>query len=126
MAETCSRASSTRTNFYFWKTLNLDFWWYFKVLSLGRFWQILEILSSFGQIFLHSQWPRECPNLDRNLKNPITFQPWVQMLHATAHWKATIHIYCLKMFQKIQKFIAFVVACPKTQNPFRLTVFFRD
>jgi hypothetical protein len=39
------------------------------------------------------------------------------MLHAMAHWKATIHIYSLKKFQKIQKFIAFIVACPRTQEP---------
>jgi hypothetical protein len=39
------------------------------------------------------------------------------MLHATACWKATIHIYSLKKFQKIQKFIACIVACPSTQKP---------
>jgi hypothetical protein len=39
------------------------------------------------------------------------------MLHAMARWKATIHIYSLKKFQKIQKFIAFIVACPRTQKP---------
>jgi hypothetical protein len=39
------------------------------------------------------------------------------MLHATARWKATIHIYSLKKFQKTQKFIAFIVACPRTQKP---------
>jgi hypothetical protein len=27
---------------------NLDFWWNFKVLSLGRFWQIWAVLGSFG------------------------------------------------------------------------------
>jgi hypothetical protein len=27
------------------------------------FGQILANFSSFGQIFLHSQWPRACPNL---------------------------------------------------------------
>jgi hypothetical protein len=32
------------------------------------------------------------------------------MLHATAHWKASIHIYSLKKFQKIQKIIACIVA----------------
>jgi hypothetical protein len=39
------------------------------------------------------------------------------MLHAMARWKATIHIYSLKKFQKIQKFIAFIVACPRMQKP---------
>jgi hypothetical protein len=34
------------------------------------------------------------------------------MLHAIARWKAAIHIYCLKKFQKIPKFIAFIVSCP--------------
>ena len=33
-----------------------------------------------------------------------------------SHWKATIHIYNLKNFQKIQKFIAFMVAYPKSLN----------
>jgi hypothetical protein len=33
--ETCSNTSSTRRNFYFWKTLNLNFWWYFKVLLVA-------------------------------------------------------------------------------------------
>jgi hypothetical protein len=113
--ETCSSASSTHRNFYFSKTL--DSWWNFKVSSLGRFWQILAVLGSFGQNLLHSQWLRACPNLGWNLQNSITFQPWVQTLHATARWKATIHIYSLKKFQKILKFIAFIVACPRTQKP---------
>jgi hypothetical protein len=39
------------------------------------------------------------------------------MLHATACWKATIHIYSLKKFQKIQKFVAFIIAYPRTQKP---------
>jgi hypothetical protein len=38
------------------------------------------------------------------------------MLRVAFHWKATIHIYSLKKFQKIQKFIAFIVACPKMQK----------
>jgi hypothetical protein len=39
------------------------------------------------------------------------------MLHATARRKTTIHIYSLKKFQKIQKFIAFIVAYPRMQKP---------
>jgi hypothetical protein len=39
------------------------------------------------------------------------------MLHAMAHWKTTIHIYSLKKFQKVQKCIAFIVTCPRTQKP---------
>jgi hypothetical protein len=38
------------------------------------------------------------------------------MLRVASHWKATIHIYKLKKFQKIQKFIAFTAACPKFLN----------
>jgi hypothetical protein len=38
------------------------------------------------------------------------------MLCVASHWKATIHIYSLKKFQKIQKFIAFTAACPKSLN----------
>jgi hypothetical protein len=40
------------------------------------------------------------------------------MLHAMARWKATIHIYSLKEFQKIQKFIAFTAACLTTKKTF--------
>jgi hypothetical protein len=38
------------------------------------------------------------------------------MLHATAHWKATIHIYSLKKFQKIPKKITIIAACPNHQK----------
>jgi hypothetical protein len=48
------------------------------------------------------------------------------MLHATAHWKATIHIYSLKKFhKKSTKFIACIVASQGCKNPFWLTMFFR-
>jgi hypothetical protein len=111
--ETCSSASSTRKFFYFWKALKSRFLVVFQSFIFG---QILANFGSFGQIFMHSQWLRACPNLDWNLQNPITFQPWVQMLHATTCWKATIHIYSLKKIRKIQKFIAFIVAYPRTQK----------
>jgi hypothetical protein len=114
MVRTCSSASSTHRNFYFWKTLKSQFLAEFQSFIFG---QILAVLGRFGQIFLHSQWPRACPNLGWNLQNPITFQPWVQMLHAMARWKATIHICSLKKFQQIQKFIAFIVACPRMKKP---------
>jgi hypothetical protein len=38
------------------------------------------------------------------------------MLHAIAHWKATIHIYSLKKFQKIPKKITITAACPNQQE----------
>jgi hypothetical protein len=38
------------------------------------------------------------------------------MLHATAHWKATIHIYSLKKFQKIPKKITITAAYPNQQK----------
>jgi hypothetical protein len=38
------------------------------------------------------------------------------MQHGVVHWKATIHIYIHKKFQKIQKIIALTVACPKQQK----------
>jgi hypothetical protein len=44
------------------------------------------------------------------------------MLHAMARWKATIYIYSLKKFQKIQKFIAFIVACPRMQKPISVNI----
>jgi hypothetical protein len=31
----------------------------------------------------------------------ITFEPLVQILRVVAHWKATIHIYHHKKFQKL-------------------------
>jgi hypothetical protein len=112
--EICSSASSTHRNFYFWKTLKS---WFLVVFQSFIFGQILANFGSFGQIFMHSQWLRAGPNLGWNLQKPITFQPWVQMLQVTARWKATIHIYSLEKFQKIQKFVAFIVACPRAQKP---------
>jgi hypothetical protein len=38
------------------------------------------------------------------------------MLHGAAHWKATIHIYRHKEFQKFKKWNALTVACPKLQK----------
>jgi hypothetical protein len=38
------------------------------------------------------------------------------MLRVASHWKAIIHIYSLKKFQKIQKFIAFTTACLEMQK----------
>jgi hypothetical protein len=114
--ETCSSASSTHRNFYFWKTLKSRFLAEFQSFIFG---QILAVLGSFGQIwadFPHSQWLRACPNLGWNLQNPITFQPWVQMLHATAHWKATIFLHKYKKFQKIPKKITITVACLNQQK----------
>jgi hypothetical protein len=112
-----SSASSTHRNFFYEKHSNLNFWWHFKVsqanclwADFGKFWQLL---GSFGQ---HRLWLTTCPNLGWNLKNLITFEPWVKTLCVTSHWKATIHIYNLKKIQKIQKFIAFTVAYPKSQN----------
>jgi hypothetical protein len=39
--------------FIFEKHQNLDFWWNFKVSSLGRFGQIWAVLGKNGQKFLH-------------------------------------------------------------------------
>jgi hypothetical protein len=38
------------------------------------------------------------------------------MLHRVSHWKATIHIYSLKKFQKIHKHIVFTTPYPKVQK----------
>jgi hypothetical protein len=38
------------------------------------------------------------------------------MLCVASHWKATVHMYSLKKFQKIQKVFAFTTACPKSLN----------
>jgi hypothetical protein len=45
------------------------------------------------------------------------------MLHVVSHWKATIHIYNLKKFQKIQNFIVFT-AYPKVQKVVFLDIVF--
>jgi hypothetical protein len=107
--ETCS----THRNFYFWKTLKSRFLAEFQSFIFG---QILANIGSFGQIFLHSQWLRACPNLGWNLQNPITFQTWLQMLHATAHWKATIFLHKYKFFQKIPQKIIITAACLNQQK----------
>jgi hypothetical protein len=33
-----------------------------------------------------------------------------------SHWKATIHTYSFKKFQKLQQLHALTVACPKVQK----------
>jgi hypothetical protein len=38
------------------------------------------------------------------------------MLRVCSHWKAVILIQSLKIFQKIQKFIAFTATCLKVQQ----------
>jgi hypothetical protein len=38
------------------------------------------------------------------------------MLCVASHWKATIHIYSLKKFQKIQIFFAVIAVCPESLN----------
>jgi hypothetical protein len=63
----------------------------------------LAVLGSFGQIwaeFAAFTVAESMPELGLKSSKPHT-----------------IHIYSLKKFQKIQKFIAFTVACPKTQKP---------
>jgi hypothetical protein len=87
-----SSASFTHINFYFWKTLKSRFLVAFQSFVFG---QILANVGSFGQILLHWQWLTACPDLGCNLKNLITFEPWVQILYVVSHWKATIHIYKL-------------------------------
>jgi hypothetical protein len=70
--ETCSSASSTCTNFYFWKILKSRFLSEFQSFI---FRQILANLGSFGQLLLHWQWLTTCPNMGWNLRNLITFEP---------------------------------------------------
>jgi hypothetical protein len=114
MVDTYLSASSIHRNFYFWKKPKSQFLVAFQ--SSSSFGQILADFGSFGQILLHWQWLTACPNLGWNLKNFITFEPWVQKWRVASHWKATIHIYNLKKFPKIQKFIAFTATCPKSLN----------
>jgi hypothetical protein len=87
--------------------------WYFKVLSLGRFWQVF---GSFGQILLHWQWLTACPKITWNLKNLITFEPWVQTLRVVSHWKATNGLYLCFKSQVHQRIIIAAAACPKQQK----------
>jgi hypothetical protein len=44
------------------------------------------------------------------------------MLRVASHWKATINIYSLKKFKKIQ--IAFIAACPKVQKAVLVAIVF--
>jgi hypothetical protein len=83
------------------------------------FGQILAVLDSFGQIW--AEFPaftmaESMPELGLKSSKPHIFLT-VQMLHATACWKATIHIYSFKKFFKIQKSIACIVAYPRMQKP---------
>jgi hypothetical protein len=68
---------------------NINSWWYLKVPQANCLW---VVLGKFGPIFLHWQWLRACLKQSWNLQNPLTHQPWIQILHEVAHWKATIHI----------------------------------
>jgi hypothetical protein len=40
------------------------------------------------------------------------------MLHEASHWKATMHIYSLNFFEKINKIIEFTTACQKCKKSF--------
>jgi hypothetical protein len=117
MVKSYSSASSTYRNFYFSNKTKISIFGgiskFFKLIVFGQIW---ADLGRFGQLLLHWQWLIAYPNLGWNLKNLITFEPWVQTLCVASHWKATIHIYNLKKFQKIQKIIAFTAACPKSLN----------
>jgi hypothetical protein len=58
---------------------------------LGRFWQNLAILGSFGQIQLLQQWLTTCPHLKGKKgkkQNIITYAISVKILHMMACWKA--------------------------------------
>jgi hypothetical protein len=79
----------------------------------------LAVLGSFGQIW--ADFPafivaESMPELGLKSSKPHNFSTVVQILHATAHWKATIHIYSLKKFQKIPKKITLTTACPNQQK----------
>ena len=63
MVETCSSASSTHKNSYFWKTLKSRFLVAFQSFI---FRQSLANFGSFGQILLHWQW-LTCMKLGWNL-----------------------------------------------------------
>jgi hypothetical protein len=79
---------------------------FLKLIVFGQFW------ADFAAL----QWLTACLNYGWNLQILITFEPWVQTQRVVSHWKATIYIYSLKKFQKINFFIAFTVACPKVQK----------
>jgi hypothetical protein len=65
-------------------------------LSLGRFWQFWakSVVYAVAESFL--------------------------ILQGAARWKATIHIYHYKKFQKINNHIVFTTPCPKIKK----TIFF--
>jgi hypothetical protein len=83
------------------------------------FGQILENFGSFGQIWadfpaftvVHSM--RELGLKSSKLHNFSIVSP---MLHATAHWKATVLLHNQQMFHKIPKKITITAACPDHQK----------
>ena len=121
--ETCSSASSIHRNFYFWKKKKSRFLVEFQSFIFWQFWadfgsfeQFWAVLGSFGQKLLHWQWLRACPKIGWNLWNPITLKPWIQMLHGTSHWKATIHTYSFQEVSKASKTLGTYGSLPKIQK----------
>jgi hypothetical protein len=78
--------------------------------------QIFAVLVRFWAEIVALTVAESLPKQGWNLQNLTTLKPWIQMLHGTSHWKATIHTYSLKKFQKLQQLHALTVACPKVQK----------
>ena len=96
----------------FWKTLKSQFMAEFQTFIFG---QILVVLGRY--CYIDSGW-QHAPIWAKILKTSWLLNhesKW--FLHVVFHWKATIHIYNLKKFQKFKKFIAFTSTCPKPLNP---------
>jgi hypothetical protein len=86
---TCSTVSSTRTTFYFFKHQNLDFWWYFKVSSLNRFWQFW---SDFASLAVAESMPE---TRLKSLKphNSLTMNPKVACSGSLERYNPPLHTY---------------------------------
>jgi hypothetical protein len=110
MVETCSSASSTRRNFCFWKTLKSQF---LVIFQSFIFRQILAVLGRFSCI--HSGW--EHAKLGLKSSKPHNFSTMSPNVTCNSSLES-YHPYLQpqKKFQKIQKFIAFIVACPMIQK----------
>jgi hypothetical protein len=123
LMETCSSASSTCRNFYFWETLKSQFLVVFQSFIFG---QILAVLARFGQNLLHWQWLRACPKQGWNLQNPIILKPWIQIYMECLIGKLPSISIASKSFKKSTNIMCSQHLAQKCKKPFWLPLSFRD
>jgi hypothetical protein len=102
--------------FIFEEYQNLNFWWYFKISWANYLW---ANFGNFGQIWADYATLVVVERMPKaRLKSKIFSSSSTVSPNAT--WSGSLESYdpylCLKKFQKIHKFIAFIVACSKIQK----------